>query len=99
VAVALGALDLVLEQLPEARAVGQPGHLVGHRLLRDQLVQLDVLQRDRRLAGEVAQHVALGGVERRPDPGDRHHGAAAPRATRTGQGLSEGECVPAVGLG
>ena len=47
---ALGARRLLRDQLAEAPLVGEPGELVGDRLLGDELVQIDVLDRDRRLA-------------------------------------------------
>ena len=62
---ALGALDLGGHGLLEAAAVEQAGELVGHRLALDRLVQADVLDRHRRLLGEVVEELALGRRERR----------------------------------
>ena len=66
---ALGALDLGGHGLLEAAAIEQAGQLVGHRLALDRLVQADILDRHRRLLGEVVEELALGRAE----------GAVAPR--------------------
>ena len=64
VVVAAGALDLRRHDLLEAAVVEQPGELVGDRLAGDRLVQVDVLDRDRGLVGEVGEQLALAGGER-----------------------------------
>ena len=55
-----GALDLDRHDLLEAAVVEQPGQLVGDRLALHGLVQVDVLDRHRRLAGEVVEQLPLG---------------------------------------
>ncbi len=55
--IAPNLLDLGGQQLLEAAVVGQPGQLIGDRLAADLVVQLDVLQRQRGLAGQRAQQV------------------------------------------
>ena len=56
---ALGALDLLVEQLVEVADVREPGQLVGDRLARDPAVQVRVLERDGGLRREVGEQVAL----------------------------------------
>ena len=67
-----GALDLGRHRLLEAAAVEQAGELVGDRLALDRLVQPDVLDRDRGLAGEVVEELALLGAERAALARDGH---------------------------
>ena len=57
--VAAGALDLGRHDLLEAAVVEQAGELVGDRLALHGLVQVDVLDRDRRLVGQVGEQLAL----------------------------------------
>ena len=54
--------------------VGEPGELVGDRLALHQLVQVDVLDRDRRLARQVREQLALV-LRERPFPA-RHRDQA-----------------------
>ena len=54
-----GARRLLLHRVAEGAVVGEPGEVVGHRLLGDELVQGDVLDRRRRLADQVEEHLAL----------------------------------------
>ena len=59
------ARRLAFDLLAEGTVVGEAGEIVGHRLLGDELVQGDVLDRGRRLADQIEEHLALGGGERR----------------------------------
>ena len=61
---ALRARRLLGDEVAEAALVGEAREVVGHRLLGDQLVEGDVLDRGRGLADEIAEDVALGGIER-----------------------------------
>ena len=51
---------LLVHHLAEGALVGEPGEVVGDRLLGDELVQGDVLDRGRGLADQVEEDVALG---------------------------------------
>ena len=64
VAVAAGALDLGGHDLLEAAVVEEAGQLVGDRLALHGLVQVDVLDRDARLVGQVGEQLALAVRER-----------------------------------
>ena len=63
VPVAANLLDFSLQQLLEAAMVRQTGQLVGHRLLPNLVVQLDVVERQRGLGGKGSQNVAITVVE------------------------------------
>ena len=67
------------------RWLNRPGQLVGDRLALDRVVQVRVLDRDARLAGEIAEQLALAGGELLVGAGDREHAedaAAVLRAQR-----------------
>ena len=49
----------------------EPGQLIGHRLATDLQVEIDVLQRERRLGAERAEHLSVVLGERSPDARDR----------------------------
>ena len=79
------------DPLAKGPLVGQPGELVGHGLLADELVQGDVLDRRGRLAEQIPKHVTLVGRER---PAGPRHGHRADRIAqpphpkqRAGQGM------------
>ena len=94
------SLDLGVERVVEVVAVVQPGELVGHGLEADGLVQVDVLDRHRGLAGQVGEELVFLVVEGLVRAGDRDHAhllhrgpAAQPRDQR------RGERVDVAGLG
>ena len=88
-AVAAGALDLGGHDLLEAPVVEEAGELVGDRLALHGLVQVDVLDRDRRLVGEVGEQLALavreGAVAARDGDDADHLVAVLGGAERRGQ--------------
>ena len=91
------ALDLAVERGVQLADVREPGQLVGDRLALDGLVEVRVLDRDARLAGEVLEQLALLAGELR-GPRDRHQrdvrrgrrrggpGSAPPARARPGCG-------------
>ena len=94
---ALGALDLLEDDLLEAAVVEEAGQLVGDRLALDRLVQVDVLDRDAGLLGEVGEQLALAGGERRRCARDGEHAEDA-AALLGAQRVREREGAAEVGL-
>ena len=77
---AAASLDLAVERVVEVADVRETGELVGHRLHTNHLVQVDVLDRDRGLPGEVAEEVKLAVVEVGALASDRHDADLLDRA-------------------
>ena len=94
------ARGLLVHRLAKRALVGEAGEVVGDRLLGDQLVQGDVLDRGRGLAEQVEEDLALGPVNGRPSratviaptgassrpilPSELASAKAPPRSTSTG---------------
>ena len=77
VVVAADLLDLGVEELLETAVIRQAGELVGDGLAAHLIVELDVLERKRRLRPERPQHFEVVVGERPPASRDRDHAVRA----------------------
>jgi hypothetical protein len=67
---------LVVHHFTKGPLVGQAREVIGHRLLRNELVQGDVLDRRCSLTEQIQEHRALVAVEGSTRPGDGKHADA-----------------------
>ena len=85
VVVAADLLDLGVEELLEAAVIRQTGQLVGDRLAAHLEMELDVLERERRLRSQRPQHLEVVVRERPTASSDRDHAVGALAAVRAGR--------------